>query len=65
MSLPKKMGDLGPFQLASNDADAASGFTAGLDDYFLHLTSGKGSSDAGTYATGQFAIMLQGAKISS
>ena len=48
-----------------NDADAASGFTAGLDDYFLHLTSGKGSSDAGTYATGQFAIMLQGAKISS
>ena len=50
---------------SENDADAASGFTAGLDDYFLHLTSGKGSSDAGTYATGQFAIMLQGAKISS
>ena len=48
-----------------NDADAASGFTAGLDDYLLHLTSGKGSSDVGTYATGQFTIMLQGAKISS
>mgnify|MGYP003649775033 CR=1 FL=1 len=47
---------------ASNQ-DAVGGFTAGLDDYFLHATAGKGSGAAGTYDAGKFVIRLLGVKV--
>tara|TARA_X000001388_G_scaffold51545_2_gene37386 strand:+ start:440 stop:1159 length:720 start_codon:yes stop_codon:yes gene_type:complete len=46
-----------------NESDGAAGFTAGLDDYFLHLTSGKGGSTVGTYDAGKFVIRLLGNKV--
>jgi len=42
--------------------DSVGGFTAGLADYYLHATAGKGSGDAGTYDAGKFVIQLLGAK---
>ena len=47
---------------ASNQ-DAVGGFTAGLANYYLHVTAGKSSSnDAGTYDAGKFVIQILGAK---